>query len=300
MRKALVGSLAVLLCSLAPSPALAWGFAGHKFIMRHAIELLPPELKPFFTANRDELVLRVTDPDLWRTAGWDDDPNHFVDFGLPELGPYPFAALPREYDAAIEKFGTASLKRIGTLPWREAEESGNLRRAFESFAHQAPYATHNTVLFAAVASHYIEDANQPFHATNNHDGQLTGQTGLHARFETELIERFEPRLVVHPAPAAPIVNARDAAFDALLASHRLVDPLLAADRAASAGKDVYDDDYFEKFFAGAHVILEQRLADSITATVGVIVGAWEQAGRPAVPLKDARPPQKIKRPGIHP
>ena len=296
MRKALVVAVAVLLCSLAPSPAWAWGFAGHRFIMRRAIELLPPALQPFFTAHRDELVVRVVDPDLWRSVGWDDDPNHFVDFGVPEFGPDPFTALPREYGAAIEKFGMSTLKRDGTLPWREAEEFGNLRRGFESFKREAPYASSDTVLFAAVASHYMQDAYQPLHATNNHDGQLTGQFGLHARFERDLIERFESRLTVHPLPGTPITNPRDAAFDALLASYRLVDPLLAADRAASAGKDVYDEDYFEKFFAGAHAILEQRLAEAITATAGVIVGAWEQAGKPALPLKDPRPLQKVRKP----
>jgi hypothetical protein len=296
MRNALIAVLALLLCSLTPAPAWAWGFAGHRFIMRRAIDLLPPALQPFFTAHRDELVLRVTDPDLWRNVGWEDDPNHFVDFGAPEFGPYPFTALPREYGAAIEKFGMATLKRDGLLPWREAEEFGNLRRAFESFTRAAPYASSDTVLFAAVASHYIEDANQPFHATNNHDGQLTGQAGLHARFERDLIERFESRLTVHAVAGPPIASARDAAFDALLASHQLVDPLLAADRAAVAGKDVYDEDYFEKFFAGARAILEERLAASITATAGVIVGAWEQAGKPALSLQDARPLQKVRKP----
>ena len=69
------------------------------------------------------------------------------------------------------------------MPWREAEEFGNLRRGFEGFKRQATYATSDVVLFAAVASHYIQDAHQPFHATNNFNGQLTGNDGLHARFE---------------------------------------------------------------------------------------------------------------------
>ena len=73
--------------------------------MRQAIELLPPELKPFFDQFKDEVVLRVTDPDLWRNVGWEDDPNHFLDFGVTEYGAYPFEALPREYGAALEKFG---------------------------------------------------------------------------------------------------------------------------------------------------------------------------------------------------
>jgi hypothetical protein len=295
MRKWFVAGATALLCSIAPSTAFAWGFAGHRYIMRRAIELLPPEMKPFFTAHRDEIVMRVVDPDLWRNVGWDDEPNHFVDFGVPEFGPYPFAALPRDYGAAIEKFGAATLKRYGLLPWREAEEFGNLRRGLEGFTRQAPYAASDTVLFAAVASHYIQDAHQPLHATINFDGQLTGQTGVHARFERDLIERFESRLTVPHVASPPVTNARDAAFDALLASYQLVDPILAADRDAIAGKDTYDDEYFERFFARVRPILETRLGDSIAATAGIIAGAWVQAGKPALTLTDARPLQKVRK-----
>jgi len=42
-------------------------------------------------------------------------------------------------------------------------------------------------------------------------------------------------------------------------------------------------------------ILEQRLSEATTATAGIIIGAWEQAGRPEVKLEGARPPQKIKK-----
>src|SRR5439155_19844514 len=175
MQKAALVLAASLAAALIPSPAVAWSTAAHRFIMERAIDMLPPELKPFFAHFRSEIVVRVIDPDLWRTAGWEDDPSHFLDLGAPEFGPFPFGALPREYGAAIEKFGVATLKRYGTLPWREAEEFGNLRRAFEGFARDAPFAPFDSVLFAAVASHYIQDAHQPLHASNNFDGQLSGQ-----------------------------------------------------------------------------------------------------------------------------
>ena len=38
----------------------------------------------------------------------------------------------------------------------------------------------NAVLFASTLAHYIQDAHQPLHVHNNYDGQLSGQTGLHA------------------------------------------------------------------------------------------------------------------------
>ena len=291
------GALVVLVLAavLLPSPALAWGFAAHKYIMRRAIDLLPVAIKPFFVEHRDEMVFRVVDPDLWRNVGWEDDPNHFVNFGAPELGPYPFTAYPREYGAAFEKFGAAGLKRLGTLPWREAEEFGNLRRAFEGFAKGNPYGTTDAVLFAAVASHYIQDAHQPLHATNNYDGQLTGQTGVHARFERDLVERYESRLRVSPGAPKSVASPRDAAFNALIASHQLVVPILAADKEAIGGRDAYDDAYFEAFFLKVKPILEERLGAAITATASMVVSAWEQAGKPDLKNGTPRPVQKVQR-----
>ena len=217
---------------LLPSPAFAWGFAAHRYIMRRAIDILPAELKPFFVQHRDEVVLRVVDPDLWRNVGWEDDPNHFVNFGAPELGPYPFAALPREQGAALEKFGAATLKRLGTLPWRADGEVRQPAARLRGVQAGQPYGASDVVLFAAVTSHYVQDAHQPFHATNNYDGQLTGQRGIHSRFERDLVERFESRLNVAPAAPGAIPSARDAAFDTLLASYQLVD-VAAAGRQGS-------------------------------------------------------------------
>lgn len=278
-----------------PSPALAWSAAAHRYIMSRSIDLLPPELKPFFERNRAELVIRANDPDLWRNAGWEEEPNHFVDFGMPELGAYPFDGLPRDFDKAVEKFGVAAMKRIGKLPWRFEEMFGNLRRAFMGLARQSGYASSDVVLFSAAAAHYIQDAHQPFHASNNFDGQLTGNHGIHARFERELFERYESRLEVKPAASRAITDPRSAAFAALLDSYKLVDQVLEADKQAIAGKDVYDDDYYEKFFVRVGPILEKRLGDSIMATSGLIVGAWEAAGRPAIELRERRPPQKVRK-----
>src|SRR4051812_10162775 len=157
MRKTLTIAAMAVALSVNSTPVFAWGAAAHRDIMRRAIELLPPEIKPFFAANAEELVLRVNDPDLWRVVGWEDDPNHFVDFGAPEFGPFPFSALPRDYGAALEKFGAAALRRLGLLPWREQEEFGNLRRAMQGIEKNQPFAIGNTVLFASVAAHYLQD-----------------------------------------------------------------------------------------------------------------------------------------------
>jgi hypothetical protein len=50
------------------------------------------------------------------------------------------------------------------------------------------------------------------------------------------------------------------------------------------------------FFAKVRPVLERRLADSITATTGMIMGAWQLAGKPVPALKGARPLQKVRKP----
>jgi hypothetical protein len=290
-------SAAICVAMLLPSPAFAWGSAAHRGIMRRAIDILPPEIKPFFVEHREEIVYRAIDPDLWRSAGFDDEePNHFVNFGAPELGPAPFTSMPRDYTAALQKFGPATLKRLGLMPWREAEMFGNLQRAFARVGNGNGYAWQDVVLFAAAASHYIQDGNQPLHASNNYDGLLTDQRGVHARFEAELFERFESRLTLNPAPPKAFASPRDYAFDTLLSSYQRVDALLQADKEAIGAKDAYDDDYFEAFFTKVKPMLEERLSSAITATASVIVSAWEQAGRPSLTARAAtRAPQKVQR-----
>jgi hypothetical protein len=296
MRKGTL-AVAVLVASLVPTSAFAWGAVAHRYIMRRAIELLPPQIKPFFEHNRDELVLRANDPDLWRVVGFDDEPpNHQIDFGVDDYGPYPFVALPREYDAAVEKFGTAVVRRHGLLPWRTMEEFGNLRRIFQGFTRNQQYVEGNTVLFASTLGHYIQDAYQPLHVHNNYDGQLSGQVGLHSRFESELFERFESRLTIVPAPVRPVTDSRQFIFDIALASFQLVPRILEADRAAVGSKDAYDDDYFEKFFTAVKPLLEQQLSGAITDTASAIVGAWTQAGSPGLKISIPRPVQKVRKP----
>jgi hypothetical protein len=42
-------------------------------------------------------------------------------------------------------------------------------------------------------------------------------------------------------------------------------------------------------------VLQQRLSDSISAVAAVITGAWDQAGRPALPPDRPRAPRPVKR-----
>jgi hypothetical protein len=283
---------------LVPAPTFAWGFEAHKFIADRMIELLPPELKPLFVARRPFIVERAIDPDLWRNVWEEEAPNHFLDIDHEAFGPYPFAGLPRDYADAVQKFGRDFVHQQGLLPWRTSEFFGRLLREFESLKRTPPpgYAVDNIVLYAAVLAHYVSDGHVPLHAVINYNGQLTGQDGVHARWEGELFERNRTALKIAPAPLKRVTVPRDAMFDILLASNRLAANVLDSDRTAADGREFYDDAYFDAFGKRTLSTLERRLNDSISAVASFVVGAWEMAGKPAIPTDTDRTPRRIRRP----
>lgn len=277
---------------LGPPPSEAWGFEVHRFITARALGVLPPEIRPFFEKFRAEIVEHSVDPDLWRTAGFEEEPpRHFVD--MDAYGPPPFSQLPRDFDEAVNRYGRDFVTKNGTLPWRTQEIYAKL---VEAFTQKGPYSRENIKFFSSVIGHYVADAHVPLHAALNYDGQLTGQWGIHSRFETELFERFHHQLRIEPARLVRLSGARDFIFETLTNSFPLTGPILQADRESVTGREVYDDEYFAMFFARTRSILERRLSESITHVASMIATAWEEAGRPALPANVARVPRKVRRP----
>src|SRR6188768_1007019 len=116
MRKVLsVALVVVAVWTLRPVRVDAWGFNGHKFITEGAIELLPPEIRPFFQKFRTTVVEHSIDPDTYRTMGWvEEPPRHFLD--MDSYGPFPFNDLPHDYAAAVTKRGVEFVLKNGTVP----------------------------------------------------------------------------------------------------------------------------------------------------------------------------------------
>jgi alkylated DNA nucleotide flippase Atl1 len=292
----------VTLFLFAAVPLQGWGFDVHRYITRRALENLPPELRPFFAVQREFIVEHSVDPDLWRAVGLrgelgEEDPNHFLDLdGLDDAR--PFANVPREWQAYVGKYGIERVNRMGRLPWRTEEIHRLLVARFRDLAKPNPgYAADNARYLAAVLAHYVEDAHVPFHAVVNYDGQLTGQRGIHSRFETEAVLRniSNKTLKLAPVTIRPIPNIRDFVFETLIESESLVAAVLEADRKATEGREFYDNGYYATFTNGVRPILEKRVSDAASGVGSAIVSAWVEAGKPALPVNVVRPPARIVR-----
>jgi hypothetical protein len=131
----------------------------------------------------------------------------------------------------------------------------------------------------------------------NYDGQLTGQRGIHSRFETDLPLRNKALLsrTLTPVKIYAIPNIKEFVFDTLIANEGMVAGILDADRKAAEGRDFYDDVYFAAFFKSTRPVLERRLNDAASAVASAIVSAWTDGGKPPLPLTKATTPARIRR-----
>jgi len=153
---------------------------------------------------------------------------------------------------------------------------------------------------ASDIGHYVADAHVPLHATENYDGQLSGQVGVHARFESRLPEMFGKEYEFSHDSAKVVDNPTERAFEIILTSYALADTVLKADAMAKEdlkgqeiytverknGKKVYQysEAYYRKFNEHLHGLVERRMQDAISAVADFWFTAWVKAGRPTLPM----------------
>lgn len=258
-----------------PQNSWAWGRNAQRLIVNKAVDTLPSDIRPFFEASRASLMQHVTDPldSLGKSAI--ERRNHFI--ALDKYGRFPFEALPRNYKAAVTKFGKLKLDANGLLPWQIGVYSEKLTEAFKTGKWE------EARLNAAVLAHYVAEAHDPFNTTDNFNGHISGQTGINERFGTALIDRYSSFFPMRPNDAVFISDPTDYAFEACLRSHSWLETILLADRNALRGTNSYTDEYFDRFYNQAAAILIRQLSDAATDVGSYWLTAWNNAGRPALP-----------------
>lgn len=283
----------IVLALTAASPA-AWGFDIHRYITNAAMDQVPEAIRPYFQKHRAFITEHSIDPDLMRTYGVEtEDPNHFLD--MDAIAPDPFTGIPRDEAEYIRKVGPEKAKEWGRIPWRVEEVYNRLVAEFNRPDNGQRISSGTVNALTAILAHYVEDAHVPFHAALNYDGQATNQRGIHGRFESELFLRFRARMTLTPVVPAPVMHPKDFIFDKLIEGNRMVDAVLAADKAAIAGRELYDDAYFDAFFGKAKPIVERRISEAVGGVAAIIAGAWQTAGKPVLPIDETRTPARIRR-----
>ncbi len=277
MRAALKGTLALLLVELlvGAQSLFAWNANADRLIANKAVDALPDEVRPFFEANRNFIVQHAIGPPDESVKNPAERHNSFI--RLDHYGPFPFTALPRDYKAAVVKFSKRTLEANGLLPWEIGLYSQRLTDAFRARnwieVRQA----------AALLAYYVAEAHDPFNTTVNDDGKAFGQTGVNARFDSSLVDRYSLFFFIHPNEAMYIQDPTDRAFEMCLSAHAWLENILLADRRARSGLNEYTDEYYDRFYSQAGAVLVRQISDASTDVGSYWMTAWTYAGKPPLP-----------------
>lgn len=274
-RKVSRAAMVLVACLLLPNHTLAWGNNAQRLIVNHAVDTLPPEIRPFFEANRNFLIQHVNDPLNNLDKRPNERQNHFIE--LDRYGKFPFEALPRNYKAALAKYGKTKIEATGLLPWQVGVYSARLTEDLRNGRWE------EARLDAAYLADYVAEAHDPFNTTENFDGKMTGQSGVNDRFNTILIDRYGSFFPMNPHDASFISDPTDYAFEMCLNAHSLVESILLDDRRAKHGLSSYTDEYYDRFYNLSAASLIKQLSDASTDVGSYWLTAWTNAGKPTLP-----------------
>jgi len=281
LSRLITGLWLVMLCS-------SWGFFAHYRINRLAVFTLPKAMKGFYECNIEYITAHAVTADKRRYVDSTEASRHFLD--ADHYGKNPFKVIPQNwYDAAL-KYSADTLDKYGTVPWTIEYNYYRLVKAFKD------HDTTAILNISANLGHYIADANVPLHLTKNYDGQLTGQTGIHALWESRLPELFINSYNLYAGKARYIENPLTEVFKICRGSFREVDSVLHLELILNKSFGAYKKyvtekrgkrqvtDYSAEYAAAYNKMLnkmvERRMRSSILEVGSYWYSAWVDAGQP--------------------
>lgn len=288
MRKILFIIIIILLVVPVSQTAHSWGFFAHKKINRMAVFTLPPEMIGFYKKHIEYISEHAVDPDKRRNVNADEASRHYID--IDHYGAQPFEAVPKYWKDAVKKFSEDTLKEYGILPWHIEKMMYNLQEAFMD--EDLDLILH----YSADIGHYIADAHVPLHTTENYNGQLTNQKGIHAFWESRIPELKSEGYDYWTGTAKYIDKPIDKAWKIVKASHVEVDSVLILEAELNAkyapdkkysfedrGKrsvKVYSVEYTNAYDKMLNGMVERKMRESIITVGSLWYTAWINAGKP--------------------
>ncbi|SFT51283.1 hypothetical protein SAMN05216474_0994 [Lishizhenia tianjinensis] len=282
-----------LSCLFSFAHTSSWGFYGHKKINRLAVFSLPKDLFYLYKHNIEFITEHAVDPDKRRYAVEGEAPKHFIDIDHYQKGDSsPFVLMPRHWNEAVAKYTEDTLQAYGIVPWNVLAMKAKLSKAF--LAKELP----RIIKLSADLGHYIADAHVPLHTTENYNGQLTNQKGIHAFWESRLPELFADDYSFWVGQATYIDDPNAFIWEAIEASHLALDSVLLFEKQLTEefGEErkysfekrgnqtvrVYSKAFSEAYHNRLNGMVERRMREAILAVASFWYTAWVDGGQPDV------------------
>lgn len=280
--------LASILLIAMYAQANAWGFWGHQRINRIAVFLLPPEMISFYKENIDYLTQHAVDPDKRRYAIADEAPRHYID--LDHYCTFPCDSMPHRWKDAVAKYSEDTLKAYGIVPWHIQTMMYRLEDAFKAKDKNKVLRT------SAEIGHYIADSNVPLHTTENYNGQMSNQVGIHGFWESRIPELFGEDYDYFIGKAEFIAKPNERIWASIMESHASLDSVFGFEKELNAnfaadGKysfdmrgintsKLYSEEYTKAYSKMMDGMVERKMRRSIKMVADIWYTCWVNAGSP--------------------
>ena len=280
----------MLMIPFSSNMLFSWGFFAHKRINRLAAFTLPPEMIGFYKRNLNYITEHAVDPDKRRYVGKDEAPRHYIDIDHFGEGMEVFKAMPRKWDEAVQKYSEDTLMAYGIVPWHIDVMVYRLTKAFENGDLD------RILRNSADIGHYIGDAHVPLHTTENYNGGMTNQRGIHGFWESRLPELFSDNYDFLVGRADYIDDPLNWAWDVVEASHAAKDSVLlfeaelnaewptdrkyTMENRGSVLMKVYSQEYSAEYHKRLDGMVERRMRAAIHGIGSIWYTCWVNAGQP--------------------
>jgi hypothetical protein len=264
--------LIVLCISLA-----SWGEKGHNKINSSSTSFFPNRIKNLKDWNAG-LTEHASDPDKVRNGDRSEANRHFIDIdNFPDF--VATHKIIEDQDAAKQAYTFAFMVKNGRLPWATDSTYKALVQNFKKKEWK------NAMLTAAYLGHYVGDGHMPLHLTNNYDGKLTSQSGIHSRYESTMVSKFLTEINYKSSKVKKIKDVKTYIFNYIYDNYKYKDSLLMADKLAfTAAGNEYSDLYYQNLWKSTKGFTIKLLEDSSKSMAALIYTAWIEAGKPKIPL----------------
>jgi hypothetical protein len=265
---------------------ISWGATGHSKISE-ASSLSFNQQMVEFQAWVQFLSDHASDADYRKSTDPTEAPKHYIDIdSYPEF--VSTGRIPQTLDSAIAMHGAAFVTDNGILPWAIERSFDSLRNCI--IRHDFEQAR----IFAADLGHYVADGHMPLHITYNYNGQFTGNTGIHSRYESTMINAFISQITYAGTDATEVSNVNQYIFDYIYLNNTYCDSVLDADNYAKTFSTNYSSAAYKNALWAKSKSFTVPLFDRAShALANLIFTAWLQAGSPSLTLTGVGDPIAI-------
>ena len=273
-----------------PEIVCGWGYDAHRRINWSAATIIPGTFGKYIRSNRQELAQFSVVADYIKSSDSKEAPRHYIDADLYD--DFPFDSLSGSLADLEAKYGKDMVGKWGYVPW-----------AIDETCSRVIYMLKNkrwdeAIFYMSTLGHYISDIHVPLHVVENYNGQLTGNDGIHFRWEGRMVDEYVKS--IRPSGPLPLISrsAFDFSMNIVRESYVTLQQILDADAKARQllppseqqqlnSYDIlpFEGPYLRSLYDQTAGLVQDRLEMAALRIAAMWVYCWNQAGQPPPPKR---------------